>query len=373
MTVTNKTNKVEEAGDGVETEFTFAFPALNTTDIVVYKVNTTTLVATLQTVTTDYTVALNATTEGGTVTYVVAPTATENSFIKRVMDLDQQTEVPTEGNIPESSLNNEFDKGCMIDIQLEEETSRALKYAETSSLSDIVLPEGTSAANRAEKIVAWDSAGTGLELITRVTAGATELADDLSPQLGGNLDMNGFAITTGNVGIGTSTPQGLLHLANTIPHVILEKTDEATDLKKWRMFMNGTGLQIGTVNDTFSTGQPAVIFDRDNTDAITLTRFFYGSTSEAMRISADGNVGVTTNSFGASAVGVLAIGASTAPTGAATDAVQLYSLDLGGAGSNSLGIYQENAVVAEVDETKFSHKMPISINGTTYYMMLTQT
>ena len=32
-----------------------------------------------------------------------------------------------------------------------------------------------------------------------------------------------------------------------------------------------------------------------------------------------------------------------------------------------------DTVVAETDETKFSHKMPVVIAGTTYYMMLTTT
>jgi len=36
-------------------------------------------------------------------------------------------------------------------------------------------------------------------------------------------------------------------------------------------------------------------------------------------------------------------------------------------------IVQTGDVVAEVDETKFSHKVPVVIDGTEYYMMLTQT
>ncbi|MBT5303819.1 MAG: hypothetical protein HOL31_01915 [Candidatus Scalindua sp.] len=164
MTVTNKTNTVEEAGNGSKTAFTFDFPAQATTDIEVYEVDTTTLAATLLTVTTHYTTALNATTEGGTVTYVTAPASGKNSFIKRVMDLDQQTAVPTEGNIPEASLNNEFDKSRMIDIQQQDELDRSPKFATTSTLSDFTMPEGTSAADRATKVIAYDSAGTAMTL-----------------------------------------------------------------------------------------------------------------------------------------------------------------------------------------------------------------
>ena len=168
MTVTNTTSTVEAAGNGATTAFSFSFKAQATTDIDVYKVNTSTLVATLQTIVTDYAVTLNAVTEGGTVTYVVAPTASENSFIKRKMTLDQQTDIPTEGNIPETSLNNEYDKSRMIDIQQQDELDRALKFATTSSLSDITIPEGTSAANRASKAIVWNTDGDGFVISTSI-------------------------------------------------------------------------------------------------------------------------------------------------------------------------------------------------------------
>ena len=164
MTVTNKTNTVEEAGNGSKVAFTFDFKTPAAGDLEVYEVDGTTLVATLLTITTHYTVALNTATEGGTVTYVTAPASGKNSFIKRVMDLDQQTDVPTEGNIPEASLNNEYDKSRMIDIQQQDELDRCLKFATTSTLSNFTVPEDTSAANRANKTIAYDTAGTALTL-----------------------------------------------------------------------------------------------------------------------------------------------------------------------------------------------------------------
>ena len=46
----------------------------------------------------------------------------------------------------------------------------------------------------------------------------------------------------------------------------------------------------------------------------------------------------------------------------------------GAAVTNPSGpITQTSAVVAEVDETKFSHKLPVTINGTSYYLMMTTT
>jgi len=43
------------------------------------------------------------------------------------------------------------------------------------------------------------------------------------------------------------------------------------------------------------------------------------------------------------------------------------------AGNRALAISQEAAVAVDADETKFSHKLPVRINGSTYNIMLTTT
>lgn len=165
MTVTNTTNTVQEQGNGVKTAYTFDFKVFAASDLEIAKVNRSTRVVTDLTITTDYTVSLNTTTEGGTVTYVVAPLSTENSSIRRINTIHQQTEVPTEGLIPGDTLNNEYDKQIMIDVQQQEELTRAIKMIVTSSLNNIDVPEGTSTSDRGGKIWAWNSAGTALELL----------------------------------------------------------------------------------------------------------------------------------------------------------------------------------------------------------------
>lgn len=199
MSVTNKTNTVQEAGNGSKVAFTFDFKIFNASDLVVKEIDQTTLVATDKTITTDYTVSINATTEGGTVTYITAPVSGVDSFIKRLMDIDQQTNVPTEGNIPEDSLNNEYDKSRMIDIQQQEELDRSIKFAETSALSGIDFPESTSAASRANKVIAYDAAGTGLELLEPTVIDAvsviTTLGDLVQGGSGGDAEKLGIGST----------------------------------------------------------------------------------------------------------------------------------------------------------------------------------
>jgi len=143
MTVINTTNKVRETGNNSNTEFSFSFKIFNTTDLEVSKIDTsvTPEVVTLQVEGVDYTVSINTSSEGGDVNYTVAPTATEDSFIKRIMPRTQTTDIPRESNFPELAIENEFDKSRMIDIEEGEVGSRTVKLAETSTLTDIVFPE----------------------------------------------------------------------------------------------------------------------------------------------------------------------------------------------------------------------------------------
>lgn len=57
---------------------------------------------------------------------------------------------------------------------------------------------------------------------------------------------------------------------------------------------------------------------------------------------------------------------------AVADQVSLSGFDIS-AGHRALAISSEEVVVAEVDETKFSHKLPVRINGATYNIMLCAT
>ena len=56
MTISTTTNRVTTAGNGVSTNFSFPYYFLADADLVVYVVNDTTLVATLQVLDTDYSV-----------------------------------------------------------------------------------------------------------------------------------------------------------------------------------------------------------------------------------------------------------------------------------------------------------------------------
>ena len=63
---------------------------------------------------------------------------------------------------------------------------------------------------------------------------------------------------------------------------------------------------------------------------------------------------------------------SSVDTAVVADVVGFSRYEIG-AGNTVLGISQETAVASDTDETKFSHKLQVRINGATYFIMLTDT
>jgi hypothetical protein len=62
----------------------------------------------------------------------------------------------------------------------------------------------------------------------------------------------------------------------------------------------------------------------------------------------------------------------TLDSAAVTDQVSIGGYEISG-GHRALALSSEEVVVTEVDETKFSHKLPVRINGATYNLMLCAT
>lgn len=158
MVVENVPNKIREDGNGSKVAFTFPFKVYKTSDINVFKVVKATQVATLMTLDVDYTVVLNTATDGGTVTYVVAPTALQESFIISDFDVEQQTDIPARGALREPQIENAIDRPILLIRQMAEQLSRALKFSATSLNSDIEMPEP-----EAGKVVGWNDEEDGME------------------------------------------------------------------------------------------------------------------------------------------------------------------------------------------------------------------
>jgi hypothetical protein len=130
----------------------------------------------------------------------------------------------------------------------------------------------------------------------------------------GSASANNIAIVTantermritnaGSVGIGTTVPQRILHLATAEPTVVLQSTSAAVDENRWRTRVSTTGnFSIGTINDAFDAGQDAYQIIRGTGIAVAEHRFITANT-ERMRIDSSGNLLVATTSASASNTG----------------------------------------------------------------------
>jgi len=141
MSVSNQTNKVSITGNGVTTAFSFSFPIFTVDQIVVYKIDSDGNVTTLS-YGTHYTVSINSSSEGGTVTLTsgsVLPSG-YTGLIKRVVGYTQSVSLPNEGALPAKQIENQLDLMSMMIIQVKEITDRCIQLDPTSTLSGITLP-----------------------------------------------------------------------------------------------------------------------------------------------------------------------------------------------------------------------------------------
>lgn len=156
MSVTNTSNVVREQGNGSKTVFSFSFKIFAASELEVYSVVRATDVATLKTISTHYTVQISTTGEGGTVTWLAAPSSLQDSLIRRVVPYSQDADIPTESNFPEDQIENQLDRLCMMCIQLKEITDRCVQVgvAETGISTQALIDAVTDATDAADDAAA---------------------------------------------------------------------------------------------------------------------------------------------------------------------------------------------------------------------------
>jgi len=176
MTITNTSSKEIKNGNGVATDFSFAFVVNKTADLQVVHTDASDVETVLSegVGTSNYVMNVSSYPGAGSITYPASGAGIlpvgETLTIARLVDLTQDTDLINQGAWNPSTVEGTFDYSRMIDIQQQEEINRSLK-------APISTPDGvdfTVPAPSANKVVGvWN--GTGDAIVTGPTV--TEISN----------------------------------------------------------------------------------------------------------------------------------------------------------------------------------------------------
>ena len=159
MTVENSNNKDRLTADGIIVDFDFTTKIFNTPELQVYIIDNDD-VATLQTISTDYSIAIATVTEGGTVTFVTAPTDTYEVLMIRNVPYTQSTDIPVNEGFSEVTIENALDRLAIQIQQVNDFLDKTIQISPTSTITDITMSDPESL-----KLIRWKSDLTGFENI----------------------------------------------------------------------------------------------------------------------------------------------------------------------------------------------------------------
>lgn len=137
MTISSQTRKAGPyVGTGSTGPFSFSFKVFEAADLLVVKVNNSTSIETTLTLTTDYTVSLNAdqnSNPGGTITLVAALASGYNMVISSQVEYLQETDLTNQGGFYPEVITDTLDKLTILTQQLKGEVDRSAKLPITST------------------------------------------------------------------------------------------------------------------------------------------------------------------------------------------------------------------------------------------------
>lgn len=240
MTISSETAKNTYAGDGIQTSFAFSFPILaeGHLKVEIKDVNGT---LTTKVIVTDYTVNGTGNDTGrtnyssGNIVFVTAPLSTDTVIITRDVPLTQETDYVENDTFPAETHEEALDKLTMINQQQTEELDRTVKVDPAVSGFDSTLP--TPAA---DKYLRYNSAADKIEAVALTTgAGIENVADDPSPGLGGDLELNDFNFVDSNA----NEMVEFVETASAVNHIEVEN-QTATNAPKIRAKGDDTDIDL---------------------------------------------------------------------------------------------------------------------------------
>ena len=194
-------------------------------------------------------------------------------------------------------------------------------------------------------------------------SGMTGVDEDTTPQLGGNLDMNGhqFLWPVG-VGIGSSNADGSLHV-HTASAGTVDASASADDI----VVESNTSLGMSFLTPDGSYNQ-TIHFGTESSPTAARIRYksgtgdmqFVSGTSGGLVLTDDANVhiGSTGTGIGSSATRTLILQNGTAPGSSPSNRVQIYSKDASMFGSPSAELFVRNELGTETQLTRHAFDGP---------------
>lgn len=189
MAITSETSKVTYNGDGSTVAFSVSYYFLDDADLEVI-VEDAGGDETVQTIISDYSLSGAGDQSGGTCTMVTAPASGEKLIIRRKVAVTQPVDYVENDPFPAETHEEALDRITMIAQEHSEELDRSLKLKASSSYSDLSVNDPA-----AGQYLRWNSGGTGIESVAlSVNPSVADVLTDDSPQLGGDLDCNGYNV-----------------------------------------------------------------------------------------------------------------------------------------------------------------------------------
>lgn len=180
MTLSTTTSRVSYAGNGATTSFAFAFKVWAASNLKVYVRDDTTLVDTLQTLSSDYSVDIVTYPNTGNVVFVTAPASGKTVVIVRQMPLTQELDLIASGSFAAENVEAQLDKLAAEIQTLREMIARAPLLPIGTSLADLELPEPTTDNAGDALVVNADGDGWTLQAsVTPDTATVTSFMETL--------------------------------------------------------------------------------------------------------------------------------------------------------------------------------------------------
>ena len=159
MTISTTIIKNSYSGNGSTTAFTYNFKITAETEIqVIVKTNATGAesVRSIGTGSTNYSVS-GVGNNSGTVTFVTAPTSSETVVLRRSTAQTQAMDLIDNDPMSADTIETAHDKAIAISQELQEQIDRSIKISRANTMTSTEFV--TSATDRANKVLAFDSSG----------------------------------------------------------------------------------------------------------------------------------------------------------------------------------------------------------------------